>query len=95
MAESYFGDNVVIVTGASSGIGRALALQLADQGTRLALAARNVEQLEQIAVQCRQRGGAALVVPTDVAQQDECRNLVERTVAQCGRPSSAASRQNP
>jgi short-subunit dehydrogenase len=85
MVESRFGDNVVVVTGASSGIGRALALQLADQGARLALAARNVEQLEQAAAQCRQRGGTALVVPTDVARQDQCKNLIERTVAEYGR----------
>jgi short-subunit dehydrogenase len=85
MAEPCFRDNVIIVTGASSGIGRALARQLADQGAWLALAARNVLQLEAVAAQCHQAGGKALVVPTDVAQQDQCKNLIERTVAQYGR----------
>lgn len=85
MAEHRLCDNVIIITGASSGIGRALAYQLADQGAWLTLAARNVSQLEEVAAQCRQRGGKALVVPTDVARRDQCKNLIERTVAQYGR----------
>ena len=80
MADRVFRDNVVIVTGASSGIGRALALQLADQKARLTLAARRAEQLEGVAQECRRRGGEALVVPTDVAEQEQCRRLIEQTV---------------
>jgi short-subunit dehydrogenase len=80
MADSVFRENVVIVTGASSGIGRALALRLADQGARLTLAARRAEQLEEVAQECRRRGGEALVVPTDVAEQEQCRRLIEQTV---------------
>jgi short-subunit dehydrogenase len=85
MSLSTFKENVVIVTGASSGIGRQVALQLADQGAWLTLAARRVEHLEAVAEQCRQRGGAALVVPTDVSQQGECRELIQRTVEEYGR----------
>lgn len=80
-----FTDKVVIVTGASSGIGREVALQLASQGAKLALAARDVERLEQVAVECRQRGGQALVVKTDVAIEAECRILIERVVGEYGR----------
>jgi short-subunit dehydrogenase len=85
MPTAPFSENVMIITGASSGIGRELALQLADQGAWLTLAARNAEALEEVAVQCRQRGGKALVVPTDVTQQAQCENLVARTVAEYGR----------
>jgi short-subunit dehydrogenase len=85
MKESVFRDNVVIITGASSGIGRELALQLAGQGAWLALAARNTERLEEVATRCRQRGAKALAVPTDVAGQAQCENLIKRTVAEYGR----------
>ena len=80
-----FKDNVVILTGASTGIGEAMAHQLADQGAWLALAARNAQKLEAVAAACRARGGRALVVPTDVTNEDECRELAERAVAEYGR----------
>jgi NAD(P)-dependent dehydrogenase (short-subunit alcohol dehydrogenase family) len=80
-----FHENVTIITGASRGIGRALALLLAEQGAWLALAARTIEQLEQVAAGCRERGGRAVAIQTDVAEPDQCRRLVERTVAEFGR----------
>jgi len=80
-----FKDNVVVLTGASTGIGEALAYQLAGQGARLALAARNPEKLEAVAAECRQRGGQALVVIADVTHEDQCKALIERTVAEYGR----------
>jgi len=52
MPQQPFRQNVVILTGASSGIGRALALQLAEQGAWLALAARDSQRLEQVAQGC-------------------------------------------
>jgi short-subunit dehydrogenase len=85
MNNPTFKENVVIITGASSGIGYQMALQLADHGAWLSLAARNAEKLNETAEQCRQRGGRALAVPTDVAQKSECQNLIERTVAEYGR----------
>jgi NAD(P)-dependent dehydrogenase (short-subunit alcohol dehydrogenase family) len=84
-ATTTFRDHAVIITGASSGIGRALALQLADEGAWLALAARNAERLEDVAAACRQRGGRALAVPTDVADETQCRTLVERACQEYGR----------
>lgn len=80
-----FKDNVVVLTGASTGIGEALAYQLAGQGARLALAARNPEKLEAVAAECPQRGGQALVVIADVTDEDQCKALIERTVAEYGR----------
>ncbi len=85
MPSSVFKDNAVIITGASSGIGKELALQLADQGARLALAARNAERLNAAATECRARGASALAVPTDVTDHAQCRSLVEQTVNQYGR----------
>ncbi len=79
-----FTDNVVIVTGASAGIGHQLALKLATQGARLVLAARTVDKLEEVAKQCRQCGAHVLVIPTDVAQQQQCKTLIEKTVREYG-----------
>jgi short-subunit dehydrogenase len=85
MKKLPFAENVVIITGASSGIGENLALRLADQGAWLALAARNAPQLEEVANQCRKRGGRAVAIPTDVAEQAQCQNLIERSMAEYGR----------
>lgn len=82
---SIFGGQVVIVTGASAGIGKELALQLAGQGAKVAIAARRAERLEQVAEECRQRGGETLVVPTDVSDEEQCKALVEQTVQAFGR----------
>lgn len=80
-----FRENVVVVTGASDGIGRELALRLAEQGAWLALAARDAARLEAVAAECRARGGRAVAVPTDVAEEAQCRALIDRTVAEYGR----------
>ncbi|MHB9033836.1 MAG: SDR family oxidoreductase [Anaerolineae bacterium] len=80
MSESAFAHKTVVITGASSGIGRELALQLARQGANLALAARNTERLEALAVQCRSLGAQTLVVSTDVTAEDQCAALMARTV---------------
>ena len=85
MNKKAFLENVIIITGASSGIGQHLALQFAEQGAWLALAARNIEHLEEVSKQCHQRGGKVIVIPTDVAEKSQCQNLIERTVAKYGR----------
>jgi short-subunit dehydrogenase len=76
---------VVIVTGASEGIGRALAGELAPRKVRLVLAARNPARLEEAATLCRQLGSECLVVPTDVTNPAQCRNLIDAAVARFGR----------
>ncbi len=78
-------DKVALVTGASSGIGRATAVRLAGMGVRLALAARTTAALEEVAAQIGQAGGHALVLPTNVTDSDQCRRAVERTVEEHGR----------
>ena len=85
MPLSVFRDQVVIITGASAGIGSALALQLAQQGAKIAIAARRSERLERVAEDCRALGGEVLVVPTDVSDEAQCKALVEKTVAAFGR----------
>jgi short-subunit dehydrogenase len=75
---------VIVITGASSGIGRALSLALAPQRPRLVLAARDEGRLEQAASDCRSAGAEALVVRTDVARREDCERLVERTAAAYG-----------
>jgi short-subunit dehydrogenase len=85
MNGSTFHENVVILTGASSGIGREMAHQLARQGAWLALAARDVRRLEQVAHTCREAGGRALVIETDVAEESQCQRLVARTIETFGR----------
>ncbi len=85
MTDKPYQGKAVVVTGASSGIGRALALRLADQGARIALAARDAQRLDALAEECRQRGGTAIAVPTDVTDEAQCKALIERTVAEFGR----------
>jgi short-subunit dehydrogenase len=80
-----FRGQVVIVTGASAGIGKSLALQLASQGAKVAIAARRAERLEQVADECRARGGEVLVAPTDVSDEIQCKALVEKTIVTFGR----------
>jgi short-subunit dehydrogenase len=80
MAETPFKGHVVVITGASSGIGAALARELAEQRACVVLAARRVEKLEAVAAECEQRGSKALVVPTDVSDEPQCKQLIQRTV---------------
>jgi NAD(P)-dependent dehydrogenase (short-subunit alcohol dehydrogenase family) len=77
-------DQVVVITGASSGLGRETAFQLAERGCRLVLAARRVAELEKVAEGCRLRGGEALVVPTDVTREDQVQRLADAAVARWG-----------
>ena len=65
-------DRVVVITGASKGIGAELARQLAARGAKLVLAARNVGELEAVAQECRKLGAAVITVKADVAQEREC-----------------------
>ena len=78
-------DKVIIITGASSGIGRATALALAKLGAKLGLAARNYAALSAVADQARQLGAQAVAVPTDVTQKDQVADLVSEVLATFGR----------
>lgn len=85
MTQQYFNDKVALVTGASSGIGRATALRLAAAGAKLGLAARNVAALREVADQAAGLGSEALPTPTDVTDAEQCRSAVEATVERFGK----------
>ena len=76
---------VALVTGASSGIGVTTAVELARHGAAMALAARRADRLDDLAARIRGEGGTAAVIPADVTDEDQARQLVERTVAELGR----------
>ena len=78
---------VVAITGASAGIGKALAETLHARGARLALAARRLDRIEALN---RQLGGAHLAIQTDVAEAAQCEALVRRTVEHFGRLDTLA-----
>lgn len=85
MKPDAFHGQVAIITGASAGIGRSLALLLASQGARVAIAARRADRLEKTAEECRAIGEEMQVVPTDVSDESQCKALVEKTVLAFGR----------
>lgn len=76
---------VVIVTGAGRGIGKAIALMSAEAGAKVVLAARSADQLEMVAAEIRSAGGEALARPTDVTQTDQVKTLVKTTIDTFGR----------
>jgi NADP-dependent 3-hydroxy acid dehydrogenase YdfG len=76
---------VVVVTGASSGIGEATALRFARAGSRVVLAARRLDRLEALAERIRARGGEALPVRCDVTDEADVAGLVEATLQAFGR----------
>ncbi|MCH7574269.1 MAG: SDR family oxidoreductase [Candidatus Marinimicrobia bacterium] len=80
----HFSGQRVVITGASSGIGAEMARQMASQGARLVLAARREPELKAVAEECRQLGGAATTVVTDVTVRSQCRALMESSVAALG-----------
>jgi 3-oxoacyl-[acyl-carrier protein] reductase len=76
---------VAIVTGAGRGIGRSIALTLARNGVRVALAARTVAQLQAVQAEIEAAGGEALAVPTDMSNEGDVSALVQKTIQRFGR----------
>ena len=79
-------DKVVVITGASSGIGKALAMNLARLGANVILAARSYEKLSEVSDQINAKySGFALPIVTDVTKEKDCENLIGRTISEFGR----------
>ena len=76
---------VVVITGASSGIGHETAVEFARKGCDIVLAARRQERLEQVAREIETRGGNPFVLKTDVSVEEDCRALIQKTVEHFGR----------
>ena len=85
MADQTKRPRVVVITGASSGIGRATAVSFASTGATVVLAARRTDALEEVAVACRAAGGNAFTVPTDVSDAAAVQSLAQVAVAEAGR----------
>ena len=76
-------EKIVIITGASSGIGEALAREYATRGYKLSLGARRIEKLESLKEEFP--GSEILCIKTDVSEEGDCRNLIEKTIESFGR----------
>ena len=76
---------VVVVTGASKGLGRAMALGFAEAGADVVVASRKLEACEEVAAEIRGRGGQALAMRCHVGDWDDCAALIDATVAAFGR----------
>jgi uncharacterized protein len=81
----YWQGKAAIVTGGSSGLGRAIAAALAEAGARVAIAARGAQALEAAARDLRQAGHQVIAVPTDLTRSEEVERLVARTLDEFGR----------
>src|ERR1044071_629204 len=78
-------EKVVLITGASSGIGRALALELGRRGVRLGLTARRGEELLKLGEEVERAGGEALTLPADVRDPEALKGVAERVRERWGR----------
>jgi short-subunit dehydrogenase len=73
-------NKVVIVTGASSGIGKSLAYETAKKGAKVVLASRNTDEIKYLSEKWNNEGLETIYIKTDVTQEEECKNLIEKTV---------------
>ena len=78
-------NKVVIITGASSGIGKATALLLAESGAKVVLAARNQEKLEKAVNEIKEKNGEAVYKVTDVSKREEVKSLIDFTISKYGK----------
>lgn len=75
-----FNNKVVVITGASSGIGKATAIEFSKKGAKVSLAARRIDRLLDVKAEIEKQGGVAIVNQIDVSKEEDCKKLVEDTV---------------
>ncbi len=80
-----FDDQIIIITGASSGIGKACALEFARNGGKLVLAARNNKKLNEVKIAIEAEGGEACIIETDVRKIEDCERLINKTIEKFGK----------
>lgn len=78
-------NHVALVTGAGTGIGRATALKLAEEGSLVVLVGRRLEKLEEVAAHIRQSGGEALAISADVTRLEDVERLRDQVLGQTGK----------
>lgn len=78
-------DKVVVITGASSGIGKALAYEFSRQGSKIVIGARNYDRLSEIAEDIKQQGGEVVFAQTDVSKEVDCKNLILTAIDNYGK----------
>jgi len=84
MKHDIFKGKVIVITGASAGVGRATAWEFAKQGARIALLARGIEQLEGTKKEVERNGGTAMIIPVDVADAEAVEAAAERVEQELG-----------
>jgi short-subunit dehydrogenase len=85
MSSKKLKNKVAIITGASSGIGRALAIAMSQEGASVVLAARSKEKLDEVVTDIKYQGLEALAVQTDVSNENDCKNLILNTIEKFGK----------
>jgi short-subunit dehydrogenase len=78
-------EKVVIITGASSGIGEACVYDYLNKGHKVVMAARNEQKLNDIKLKVSKNGQEVLAVPTDVSKEEDCKNLIDQTIKHYGK----------
>jgi NADP-dependent 3-hydroxy acid dehydrogenase YdfG len=85
MQNKNLSGKVAVITGASSGIGKAIAIHFANQGVMVSLGARRVDKLEELASQIKSSGGQVTLFATDVTQKETVEGLIRHTLDTFGK----------
>jgi NAD(P)-dependent dehydrogenase (short-subunit alcohol dehydrogenase family) len=85
MTTAKLSGRTALITGASKGLGKAMAVALAQAGARIVLVSRNVEQLNEVATELRNTGAEAMVFPTDVSKEEQVKRLEQSVARDCGK----------
>lgn len=77
-------DKTVIITGASSGIGKAMAFEMSSRGAKVVIAARSVDKIRELELELQQQNPDVLAIQADVSRESDCRRLIDETVSRFG-----------